>query len=183
MELIGVIHRVEFLDEVVGYISQMYPRGLESLMVELPPQWPKFRPRYEAKGWGKPFMAKLAEIYEVKGTKIIYGDREYPITPVLIAHAFMPDVIAHLVSVTAFFIAIAYTAKRERAMVKYVQEERPQVVVLGFGHTDRIRSMFPDAHYTVFDEGEEFVRKRQPELAKRWKPNPHNKPDNIIYLS
>ena len=71
MELIGVTHVGQNLEEIDRYISNKYPEGLESLMVELPQNWPEL----QGQGFSGGFFGELARRYEGRGARIIYGDR------------------------------------------------------------------------------------------------------------
>ena len=72
MDLIGVVHNYRYLDDVDNYILSTHPKGIQSLMVELPPNWPEFKAR-NARYTN--FFDILAHRYEKRGTRIVYGDR------------------------------------------------------------------------------------------------------------
>ncbi|MEK6827897.1 MAG: hypothetical protein AABX78_00960 [Nanoarchaeota archaeon] len=67
MEIIGVPHVMRFLDAIDRHITERYPQGLESLMVELPPNWPEL----SKQGFTGGLFDELAKRYEQKGTRMV----------------------------------------------------------------------------------------------------------------
>lgn len=160
MRLIGVPVRLRYLDDIDDYITKTCPEGIESLMVELPGNWPEYY-KLSSQLYGSflfltnpPLFEALAFRYENKGTRIIYGDTA-------IREEASPDKKRHesLKSLQSFLAAYYFsiwnftnTNKRTTAMSETIRVEKPDVVVVSRLQADRLKEIFPDSHYVAFVE-------------------------------
>ena len=174
MELIGVCHNKDCLNEVCKYISQAYPNGPKSLMVELPPNWPELSRRdfedYFDCGIEENFFDKVALIYERKGTKIIYSDKERKISESL---------FEELCKFLKYNFNRFAARRRNKAMIEVIKKEKPEVVIAGRSHTNYFKKIFPDAYYVAFEIS--FQTSPLETIISRIMAKP-NKADKIIIL-
>ncbi len=136
-----VPHVNGFLDVIDRYISEKYPKGLESLMVELPTNWPEFSKR----GFTTGLFDELAKRYEQKGTRIIYGDRARKTKPSSLG--ILLDMLGLGYAIVDAFIM----HKRDKGMIQAIKEENPEIVVVGIVHANYIKQQFPDEKYVAFE--------------------------------
>ena len=132
--LIGAVHCEEFADDVEAVISERYPNGIESLLLEIPSNWSEIKDRYEL--FEKIFL-ELGRRYEEKGTKVIYGD--IPLDP-----SNLPTWQQHLID-------WLWKHKRDKLIIQNIKDQHPQVVVLGKTHANYAKRKFPDVYYVAFD--------------------------------
>jgi len=160
MELLGVLHSTEYLDDVLKYLEQAHPEGIESLMVELPPEWPQLK-KEELVTDGTSFFERIVRKYEAMGVKIIYGDKGRLSTPCLrespktFKDRLVEFLLTGLLSPSPHYTDASYLRdrfgnERNEAMAQVVREEKPQVIVVGRAHADYLKSEFPEAHYVAF---------------------------------
>lgn len=143
MELIGVPHLEKILRDVIFYLREVYLEGIESLMVELPPNWPEL----SSLGFHDGFFGELANVYQRNGTKIIYGDRARNIPKL---HRFWNYIGRHF-NGARYAIEEFTIHKGSKGMIDAIKEEKPEVVVVGRSHADYIKRAIPEAYYTVFE--------------------------------
>lgn len=160
MKLIGVPHLNNVVEEVDRYIDETHPEGIESLMVELPPNWHAL----SRLGFFDGFFDELAKRHEKRGTRIIYGDRRRKISET--SHLFRYAILRYL-EVFKRAIEELTTHKPSKGMVEAIKDEEPQVVVVGAFHSNYIKKIFPDAYYVVFDTSAIFnpFKPYQPNLV------------------
>jgi hypothetical protein len=179
--LIGVHHEgKEIAQRVIDYVDETHP-NLENIMIELPEDW------HNLAEVGEGFFIDLGLHYEQKGVKVIPGDRLYhqvldqrdnlkeieelkamdsgnkkitmalyllakysltvPIKPLKIIHA----------GVTGKLIK-----NRNIDMDALLQEEKPEVVVLGGLHTKYLKKQHPELKHThigSYDLLDQIVKK------------------------
>ena len=153
--LVGMgAHYEEFVDNVERLLSQKYPKGIESLLPEIPSNWAEvqefFVPREE-------FFFELAKRYEKRGTKVIPGalpiDKSKPQTELdLLIDAYV-------------------TNGTSESMVKIIGKDNPQVVVVGGRHADFIKNRLPEVHYVYFDVVGGLFEKMLSRLLRKAKPD------------
>ena len=144
MIIIGLKHKAKYLDYVDRYISQAHPNGLESLMVELPQNWPEL----SRLGIKEDFFSELANRYEQKGTRIVYG-RADKISPP--TKSFFGGLWFNVWNYVCALPTVYFPGKMDKGLEQAVKDEEPEVVVVGTHHGNHLKRRFPDAHYVAFD--------------------------------
>ena len=132
--LVGAAHCEEFVDDVDRLISERHPKGIESLMLEIPSNWQDVKKYYHSY---EDFFLELARRYTQRGTKVVYGS--------------MPINLSKIPSWLWILFDSFVTHKEDKAMVRTISEENPQVVVVGKSHANYIKRKFPDAFYVAFN--------------------------------
>ncbi len=173
MNLIGVVHKNEYLEALISIIKDRYPNGPLSLMLEIPTDLPEVV--YNA--YGKNFSIKdkdryscvpnffgpLALYYDSGGTRIIFGDIGRQIR--------IKDKKPKSTGYTRALVDHLFFHKRDRAMTDIIMKERPEVVVVGRLHADYIKKQIPDAHYIVIED----------KISYYLGPKPH-RPDELFLI-
>ena len=156
MEIFGVCHSSFVLEETLRRIDEQLEHRVPSqVLVELPTNYDQLVNRGIARKGT--FFDTIASSYHKRGSAIIYGDRELilPDRPLSLAEVLLPEY---------FFDS----DERDEFMVKQIREKKPNVVILGVGHTEIIAPMFPQASYVVFhhDLWARYDRIRSPQAHR-----------------
>src|SRR3989344_2493453 len=155
--LIGVIHpfakNIPMVVSACKVIFKRYPEGPKSLMLELP-EWCS-----ESTGsLIDPFFDVIKNIYEEKGSKIIYGDllRISPNKRLLSLKKEdykLMDYLSYanyVVKELALFLRNPFfLKKRDKKMLEVIEKENPQVAVVGTYHANYIKKMMPHVRYVA----------------------------------
>jgi len=158
--IFGVTHSDEYYDIASNFLRERFPAGIESLMLKLPLWYQE----YDYLDYN--FFDKLRKEYESKGTRIIFGDTKIKRVPKKIDQAlritklpgFDPkntkikyldylNILCYGLGSMAWTI-FAHT--RDKGMLKTMEDETPQVVVVGTAHADYLKRKHPEIHYVSF---------------------------------
>jgi len=132
--LVGATHCEEFVDEVDKLITQRYPSGIESLMLEIPSNWQEVERYYDPFDH---FFLELAKRYKKRGTKVAYGG--------------MPINLSKIPSWWWILFDSFVTHGEDKAMIRTIENENPQVVVVGKKHANYLKRNYPNVFYVAFD--------------------------------
>ena len=137
--LFGIAYPQNFFDKQVSKIERICNMRDKVLMLELSASYEE----NVIKGIFKPnFACRLAERYRPICSKVILGDQEITIPE-------NPDWILSLVMGEDYFYP---DNRRDEIMRQTIERERPDIVIVGNGHSNRIKEHFFDFYYTVFEE-------------------------------
>jgi len=165
VDLIGVPHHQAYANAIMHYITSTYNQGVNSLLVELPKNWLEF----VKKGLTADFFHPLADAFDSHGTRIIYGDRERRV----------PRSVK-LYKIVSLFDVV--TGLRNRSLERSINEEEPQVALVGRKHADYLREVLPDVHYTAIErDWRNYPRFPAESLIHKIQGEPNN-PDRLIIL-
>ncbi|NQU78419.1 hypothetical protein HQ545_01490 [Candidatus Woesearchaeota archaeon] len=141
MYLFGVTHKQEYFDRQVSKIEEICHVDGKVMMLELAPNYEENVQR----GILIPnFSMALAERYRPRCSRVISGDQEITIPE-------NPNWLLSLVMGEIYFYP---DNRRDEIMRQTIERERPDIVIVGNGHSDDIKEHFPQVYYTVFqDEG------------------------------
>lgn len=139
MKLFGVVHSHEHLDRQIAEIEQHGIDG-KSMMLELAPNYDALVSKRETAPIRKPFFVALREQFRSRCSRVICGDQDLTI----------PDnpewILAALLGEDYFYP----DNHRDRTMANVIKAEKPDIVVVGNGHSEYLKSCFPEADHTVF---------------------------------
>lgn len=136
MKLFGVVHQREHLDSQITEIGYHVREG-DSMVIELAPNYEQLvqqeicRPNF--------FMA-LRDHFRSRCSRIICGDQNptIPENPNWFIAAFLGE---------DYFYP---DNRRDEVIATTILAEKPDIVVVGNGHSDDVKIQFPEAYYTVF---------------------------------
>ncbi len=136
MKLIGVDHRERCVGPVYDYLSQIYPQGPSSLMLELPSNWPEICHFYSAN-----FFTSLERKYDGSGTRIIYGDKALYLPKSKKSLSFWKPILKFKYKFDTFM------HRRDRVIARTIIDQNPEVVIVGLYHANYLKKRFPEAEY------------------------------------
>ncbi len=153
--LVGVLHEERNVDMTDKLILERYPEGIESLMVQIPPNQGE---------WKDGFFNDLAERYKKRSTRIINGDLNRKPAPEYIRRLYEKTdhdytfkdltliVVYQLFEAyrTLFFDGFLHAHELDKGVLKAVEIEQPQVIVVGRVHADYIKRVHPGIYYIAF---------------------------------
>ena len=145
----GVVHRNLLFEETCRYIDDYCKETPSSIMVELPVNWDTCLESDKVNK--KSFFNLLAQRYRKKGSKIIYGDAE------LILPNRELDIFDIVIASHGGFDS----ADRDIHMFYTTLLQKPEVVVVGRNHAEKIKRKFPSSDYIAFETdfpGEQYRR-------------------------
>lgn len=151
--LVGVLHYRESVGQVLDFIDKRYPNPNrpQSLMLELPP------PHQQTSHQGFTYSLEkvLEDAYSSEGSRIVYGDKPLPksILKSLNGGRTINDkgLILRFAGLMLFDIVDTLIFhSRDRHMLKIMEREKPQVVVLARSHANYIKKKHPEIPYTAF---------------------------------
>lgn len=159
MDILGTYHANWRRKRVEKKLQEMYPKGIESLIIEVPINFEENRDYADVDN----FMIFLADKYKSLGTKVVYGDTSYDFVfgkklrkierenarglkrffqelSVTIEYLFTTDV-------GGFKRGILEKRERDEHLAKVIKREKPQVVIVGGAHAKYLCKVFPMANY------------------------------------
>ncbi len=137
--LFGISHNKEHFDTQVSRIEEICYVGGKVIMLELAPNYEE----NVCRGILKPnFAMALAERYRSRCARVIAGDQELTIPE-------NPDWLLSLVMGESYLYP---NNRRDVIMRQNIVKKRPDIVIVGNGHSDMIKEHFPHTYYTVFEE-------------------------------
>ncbi len=136
MKLFGVLHQSEHLSRQVDEIGNHVDQG-STMLIELAPNYQTFveqeilRPNF--------FMA-IRDYFRSRCSRVICGDQELtiPKDPCWWAAALIGEDYFYPNNI------------RDEVIATTILAEKPDIVVVGNGHSDELKEQFPQAYYTVF---------------------------------
>ena len=180
--LIGVPHLSEVVNLADRIIKNRYPRGPESLMLELP--------KWCADSTGDveyPFFSELEHRYKSRLTRIVYGDLCRAHLPKRLKHLKAKDfdlldqlihIGFNLYDLCGIILNTHIGERRYLGLIEVIEKEKPQVAVVGRAHANHIKKVFPNVYYVAIVPPD-----IHPLITRVMKPwiNPY-KPDEVIKL-
>ena len=137
--LFGIVHNQRYFDMQVAKIEKICSIDGKVMMLELPPNYEE---NIQKGIFKKNFAVLLAECYRPRCARVISGDQELTIPE-------NPDWILSIYLGEDYFYP---DNRRDEIMRQTIERERPEIVIVGNGHSDEIKQHFPQAHYIVFEE-------------------------------
>ncbi len=137
--LFGVVHKQKHFDTQIAGIKNTCSIDGKAMMLELSPN---YEDNVKKGLLRKNFFVSLAELYRPRCARVICGDQELTIPE-------NPDWILSLVLGEDYFYP---DNRRDEIMIQTIERERPDIVIVGNGHSDEIKQHFPQSHYIVFQE-------------------------------
>lgn len=137
MELIGVTHDDEYLNDIYAYVYTKYPNHPKSMLLELSENTDEI----VKNGFVDSFFYSLAESFRIAGAEIIYGD---------LKASYYSSKLDNLLDYCLMSFDAFSFHKRDKNFTEKTKKKNPEVVILGGMHAAYIRPAFPEAEYTVW---------------------------------
>ncbi|HEA46490.1 MAG TPA: hypothetical protein ENH99_01790 [Candidatus Pacearchaeota archaeon] len=144
MEIIGVSHVEEYVEQIDKYLEKSYPRGIRSLLVELPPppldlvNAVKLEFSEDEVSYVDGFFSTIASRHMAKGTKIIYGDINRQLLEVDFLNFYNRT------------LEEMFGTHRDDGIRQVFEQEQPEVTLLGTSHAGKLKRAFPEIPFTRF---------------------------------